>query len=134
MTYKPYGVIGVISLWNYPFVIPLSAAVMAPLADNAVILKAASSVLNVGRELASVFAAAGLLADFSTLLKCPEKTRGQPLFRAALTNSFSPVPPPLDADSWLWRIRAFSRLYWNPAARTRLLFGPMPIWKRPSAA
>lgn len=86
---------------------------MALLAGNAVILKVASGVPNVRRVLASAFAAAGLLA----YVEMPGKEVERPLFRAALTNSFSPVPPPLDANSWLWPPRAFSSLCRNPAAR-----------------
>jgi succinate-semialdehyde dehydrogenase/glutarate-semialdehyde dehydrogenase len=39
---QPYGVIGIISPWNYPFSIPFSEVVMALLAGNAVLLKTAS--------------------------------------------------------------------------------------------
>ena len=38
----PYGVIGVISPWNYPFSIPFSEIVKALLAGNAVVVKTAS--------------------------------------------------------------------------------------------
>jgi succinate-semialdehyde dehydrogenase/glutarate-semialdehyde dehydrogenase len=60
MIYKPYGVVGIISPWNYPFAIPFSEVVMALLAGNAVLLKVATDTLEVGRALAAVFSAAGL--------------------------------------------------------------------------
>jgi succinate-semialdehyde dehydrogenase/glutarate-semialdehyde dehydrogenase len=60
MIYKPYGVVGIISPWNYPFAIPFSEVVMALLAGNAVLLKTASVVPGVGRGLADIFAGADL--------------------------------------------------------------------------
>jgi succinate-semialdehyde dehydrogenase/glutarate-semialdehyde dehydrogenase len=60
MVYKPYGVVGIISPWNFPLAIPFSEVVMALLAGNAVILKTASSTAEVGRAIAAMFDAAGL--------------------------------------------------------------------------
>jgi succinate-semialdehyde dehydrogenase/glutarate-semialdehyde dehydrogenase len=37
--YTPRGVVGIIAPWNFPFVIPISEAVMALIAGNAVVLK-----------------------------------------------------------------------------------------------
>lgn len=47
----PFGIIGIISPWNYPFGIPFSEVIMALLAGNAVILKTASETLAVGESL-----------------------------------------------------------------------------------
>jgi succinate-semialdehyde dehydrogenase/glutarate-semialdehyde dehydrogenase len=47
----PYGVVGIISPWNYPFAIPFSEVVMGLLAGNTVILKAASETQVVGHAL-----------------------------------------------------------------------------------
>jgi succinate-semialdehyde dehydrogenase/glutarate-semialdehyde dehydrogenase len=58
--YKPYGVIGIISPWNYPFAIPFSEVVMALLAGNAVILKVASVTPSVGRAIETIFSSIGL--------------------------------------------------------------------------
>ncbi|GMO25079.1 MAG: aldehyde dehydrogenase family protein [Termitinemataceae bacterium] len=60
MVYKPFGVIGIITPWNFPLAIPFSEVVMALLAGNAVILKTASNTVNVGRALAAIFEAADL--------------------------------------------------------------------------
>jgi succinate-semialdehyde dehydrogenase/glutarate-semialdehyde dehydrogenase len=57
---KPYGVIGIISPWNYPFAIPFSEALTALLAGNAVILKTASSTPETGRALEALFNAADM--------------------------------------------------------------------------
>ncbi len=56
----PYGVIGIISPWNYPFAIPFSEVVMALLSGNAVLLKTASETQMVGRRIEECFQAAGL--------------------------------------------------------------------------
>jgi acyl-CoA reductase-like NAD-dependent aldehyde dehydrogenase len=56
----PYGVIGIISPWNYPFSIPFSEVVMGLLSGNGVILKTASSTQLVGREIEACMRAAGL--------------------------------------------------------------------------
>ena len=50
----PYGVVGVISPWNYPFSIPFAEVAMALLAGNGVVLKVASDSLAVGRALAEL--------------------------------------------------------------------------------
>ena len=44
----PYGVISIISPWNYPFGIPFSEVIMGLLAGNAVILKAATDTATRG--------------------------------------------------------------------------------------
>ena len=56
----PYGVIGIISPWNYPFAIPFSEVVMGLLSGNGVILKTASSTQLVGRQIEACVRAAGL--------------------------------------------------------------------------
>lgn len=52
----PYGVVGIISPWNYPFTIPFSEVITGLLAGNAVILKVASQTQAVGRALAELVA------------------------------------------------------------------------------
>jgi succinate-semialdehyde dehydrogenase/glutarate-semialdehyde dehydrogenase len=77
MIYKPYGVVGIISPWNYPFAIPFSEAVMALLAGNAVILKVASDTPGVGRALAALFEAACLPPGVFTYVEMPGKETGK---------------------------------------------------------
>jgi succinate-semialdehyde dehydrogenase/glutarate-semialdehyde dehydrogenase len=60
MVYKPWGVVGIISPWNYPFSIPFSEVIMALLAGNAVILKTASLTPGAGRIIAEILKAANL--------------------------------------------------------------------------
>ncbi|MCW7753061.1 aldehyde dehydrogenase family protein [Desulfobotulus sp. H1] len=56
----PFGVVGVISPWNYPFVIPFSEVVMALLAGNCVVLKAATETQMAGLALKECLDAGGL--------------------------------------------------------------------------
>lgn len=58
--YYPYGVIGIISPWNYPFSIPFSEVVMALLAGNGVVLKLATETQHVGHILYRAFESAKL--------------------------------------------------------------------------
>ena len=60
ISYQPLGVIGIISPWNYPFSIPVGAAVMALLAGNTVILKTSSVTPLVGKIISDMFASVGL--------------------------------------------------------------------------
>jgi succinate-semialdehyde dehydrogenase/glutarate-semialdehyde dehydrogenase len=60
ITRMPYGVVGVISPWNYPFSIPFSEVVMALLAGNCVVLKAATETQMAGLALKKCMDAAGL--------------------------------------------------------------------------
>ena len=59
ITRVPFGVVGIISPWNYPFSIPFSEVVMALVAGNAVILKTASETQMVGLALKKIMDQAG---------------------------------------------------------------------------
>ncbi len=72
----PYGVIGVISPWNYPFAIPFSEIIMGLLAGNGVILKVASDTLAVGQALADLFADAGLPEGLFAYVNLPGRLAG----------------------------------------------------------
>jgi succinate-semialdehyde dehydrogenase/glutarate-semialdehyde dehydrogenase len=58
--YKPLGVVGIISPWNFPWAIPLGEVVMALMAGNAVILKPSELTPFVGLKIGEVFKRAGL--------------------------------------------------------------------------
>lgn len=62
IVYRPLGVVGVISAWNYPLLVPVGPVGMALVAGNAVVLKPSEWTPLVGDLLASVFAEAGLPA------------------------------------------------------------------------
>jgi succinate-semialdehyde dehydrogenase/glutarate-semialdehyde dehydrogenase len=60
IVYKPLGVVGIISPWNFPWAIPLGEVVMALMAGNAVVLKPSELTPLVGLKIGEVFRSAGL--------------------------------------------------------------------------
>ncbi|MDR0624597.1 MAG: aldehyde dehydrogenase family protein [Treponema sp.] len=77
MIYKPYGVVGIISPWNYPFSIPFSEVVMALLAGNAVLLKTASAVPKIGQALEDIFSGAELPEGLFSRVELPGPEAGR---------------------------------------------------------
>jgi succinate-semialdehyde dehydrogenase/glutarate-semialdehyde dehydrogenase len=86
--FSPWGVVGIISPWNYPFSIPFAEVVMALLAGNAVILKVASLNPGVGRTLAELFGAAELPPGLFTLLEMPGAEAGPALIAGGVDKLF----------------------------------------------
>jgi acyl-CoA reductase-like NAD-dependent aldehyde dehydrogenase len=62
VVYRPLGVVGIISPWNFPWAIPLGEVVMALMAGNAVVLKPSELTPLVGLKIAELFGRAGLPA------------------------------------------------------------------------
>ncbi|HEX8559509.1 MAG TPA: aldehyde dehydrogenase family protein [Pyrinomonadaceae bacterium] len=60
--YRPLGVVGIISPWNFPWAIPVGEVVMALMAGDAVVLKPSELTPLVALKLADVFRRAGLPA------------------------------------------------------------------------
>ena len=60
---EPYGVVGIISPWNYPFSIPATETLAALVAGNAVVLKPSELTSLVARELQSLLHGAGVPRD-----------------------------------------------------------------------
>lgn len=58
--YKPLGVVGIVSPWNFPWATPLDEVVMALLAGNAVVLKPSELTPLTGLKIKDVFDRAGL--------------------------------------------------------------------------
>jgi acyl-CoA reductase-like NAD-dependent aldehyde dehydrogenase len=58
--YKPLGVVGIISPWNFPWATPLDEVVMALLAGNAVVVKPSELTPLTGLKIKDVFDRAGL--------------------------------------------------------------------------
>src|SRR2546426_1630494 len=58
--YKPLGVVGIISPWNFPWATPLDEVVMALMAGNAVVLKPSELTPLTGLKIKDVFDRAGL--------------------------------------------------------------------------
>ena len=57
---EPYGVVGIISPWNYPFSIPATESLTALVAGNSVVLKPSEFTTLVAFELASLLHRAGV--------------------------------------------------------------------------
>ncbi len=57
---EPYGVIGIISPWNYPFSIPATESLSALVAGNAVVLKPSELTSLTALKLASLLHEAGV--------------------------------------------------------------------------
>jgi acyl-CoA reductase-like NAD-dependent aldehyde dehydrogenase len=80
----PYGVVGIISPWNYPFGIPFHEISLALLAGNAVILKVATQAQLVGEAIADVVKASGLPAGLFHLLHLPGTAAAQAMIEAGV--------------------------------------------------
>ncbi len=61
--YTPRGVIGVISPWNFPLIIPGGDIVVALLAGNAVVLKPSETTPLIAMKLREIFVEAGVPSD-----------------------------------------------------------------------
>jgi acyl-CoA reductase-like NAD-dependent aldehyde dehydrogenase len=60
--YRPLGVVGIISPWNFPWAIPVGEVVMALMAGNCVVLKPSELTPLVALKIGEVFERAGLPA------------------------------------------------------------------------
>ena len=84
----PFGVVGIIAPWNYPFVIPFSEVITALLAGNAVILKTASVTSGVGRILDECIQSADLPQDLFAHITMPGKMAGDALLESGVDKIF----------------------------------------------
>ena len=60
LVYKPLGVIGIVTPWNFPFILSLNPTIQALAAGNAVVLKPSEATPYAGRLVEDLFRAAGL--------------------------------------------------------------------------
>jgi len=63
LLHEPYGVVGIISPWNYPFAIPATETLAALVAGNAVVLKPSEFTSLTALELESLLRKAGVPED-----------------------------------------------------------------------
>ena len=84
----PYGVIGVISPWNYPFSIPFSEVLTGLMAGNAVILKTASETQMVGQALKDVFEYAELPEGIFQFINLPGRQAGPGFLQSGIDKLF----------------------------------------------
>jgi len=69
ISYRPLGVIGIITPWNGPFVLSLNPTVQALMAGNAVVLKPSEVTPFSGKLVGELFAEAGLPPDVLCVLE-----------------------------------------------------------------
>ena len=84
----PYGVVGVISPWNYPLAIPFSEVVMALLAGNGVILKVATQTQLVGQAIETLFTDAGLPDGVFNYVNLPGRVAGDAFLEQGVDKLF----------------------------------------------
>ncbi len=85
---EPYGVVGIISPWNYPFGIPFHEVISGLLAGNAVILKVATQVQPVGDLFGELCRAVGLPKDLFWYCLLPGAKAGPALLDAGIGKLF----------------------------------------------
>jgi acyl-CoA reductase-like NAD-dependent aldehyde dehydrogenase len=69
LEYEPFGVVAVISPWNYPLAIPLTAVVAAIVAGNAAVVKPSERTPWCGAMLGELFDQAGLPTDLVQVIQ-----------------------------------------------------------------
>ncbi len=84
----PYGVIGIISPWNYPFTIAFSEVIMGLIAGNCVILKAASETQMVGIALKKVIEAGELPENVFQYINIPGRIAGDAFLENGIDKLF----------------------------------------------
>src|SRR3989339_807717 len=84
----PFGVIGIISPWNYPFSIPLAEIVMGLLAGNAVVVKVATETQMVGEEIRKAVQHTGLPEGLFTILNIPGNIAGDAFIDSGIDKLF----------------------------------------------
>jgi succinate-semialdehyde dehydrogenase/glutarate-semialdehyde dehydrogenase len=80
----PWGVVGIISPWNYPFGIPLHDVMTGLVAGNAVILKPATMTQAVGEAVADVVRSSGLPEGLFHLVAMPGALAGRAMIAAGV--------------------------------------------------
>ncbi len=88
ITRIPFGVVGIISPWNYPFAIPFSEVIMALLAGNSVILKTATETLLIGKILKEAVDSAGIPQNVFNYVNMPGSVIGDALLENGIDKLF----------------------------------------------
>lgn len=85
---EPFGLVGIISPWNYPLGIPLHEVLAGLLAGNAVILKVATQAQPIGDAIARMFGEAGLPEHLLHVIHLPGRIAGDALLGAGVGKLF----------------------------------------------
>jgi len=83
IAYRPLGVVGIITPWNFPFILSLNPVAQALVAGNSVILKPSEGTPASGRLVGELFSEAGLPEDVLQVL-CGDGETGAALVEAGV--------------------------------------------------
>lgn len=84
----PFGVIGIISPWNYPFAIPFHEIAMALMAGNGVLIKVATHTQEVAKLIRDTVAAGNLPDGLFHLVNIPGNVAGKAFIEAGIDKLF----------------------------------------------
>ncbi len=85
---EPYGVVGIISPWNYPFGIPIHEVITALLVGNGVVLKVATQTQPVGELIREMVEAAGFPEGLFHLVHLPGSVAGSAFLHSGIGKLF----------------------------------------------
>jgi succinate-semialdehyde dehydrogenase/glutarate-semialdehyde dehydrogenase len=85
---RPYGVVGIISPWNYPFGIPMHEVISGLLAGNGVVLKTATQTQPVGDLIAETIEAADFPDGLFHLIHMPGPAAGKAFMDSGIGKLF----------------------------------------------
>ncbi len=84
----PFGVVGIITAWNYPFAIPLSEIAMALLAGNTIVAKPADETPLVAKALQTCLEACRFPAGVVSVVLMPGPGTGEAMLDAGVDKLF----------------------------------------------
>jgi acyl-CoA reductase-like NAD-dependent aldehyde dehydrogenase len=84
----PYGVVGIITPWNYPFSIPFHEYIMALMAGNGVVAKVATKTQQVAKLLEEVIRAGNLPEGLFTMINVPGPAAGEAFIESGIDKLF----------------------------------------------
>ena len=85
---EPFGVVGIISPWNYPFGIPVHEVITALLAGNGVLLKVATQAQTVGGLIHEMVREAGFPPALFSLVHLPGSVAGAAFLGSGIDKLF----------------------------------------------
>jgi len=74
IVYQPFGVVAIISPWNYPLTIPLGETAMALMAGNSVVIKPSELTPFVGMKIGEIFSRAASVENLVQIIPGDGKT------------------------------------------------------------
>ncbi|MCF7796563.1 MAG: aldehyde dehydrogenase family protein [Lentisphaeria bacterium] len=84
----PWGVVGIISPWNYPLQIPFTEILMALVAGNGVLFKMATETLQVGQLINAIITAGEFPKDLFIQVNLPGRQAGDAFLESGIDKLF----------------------------------------------